>query len=253
MLIAVIPARAGSKRIPLKNVVPLLGRPLISYAIQAILNSKSFDRVFVATDCHEIAETSRQCGAEVPFLRAKYNDDISPVSSATISFIKELLDQRIIEVPDIVAQVFACCPLISPFDINASVSRFISNKLQVSCANYFSGNPCWGFTLRNGSTSNPIWLSKEALGMRSQDLPEVLFPTGAVWIGRWEKLLEVNSFYSSITNFDKLPIECGIDIDWPQDLEVAEALLFSRIIRDNYDLSLNEVLNALRDSPLLRN
>ncbi|MFT5896788.1 MAG: pseudaminic acid cytidylyltransferase, partial [bacterium] len=68
--IAIIPARGGSKRIPGKNVKPFHGRPIISYAITAAVQSKLFDRIIVSTDCEKIAEVATEYGAEVPFLRS---------------------------------------------------------------------------------------------------------------------------------------------------------------------------------------
>ncbi|MDB4434762.1 pseudaminic acid cytidylyltransferase [Akkermansiaceae bacterium] len=68
-LVCIIPARGGSKRIPRKNVKPFLGRPIIEYSIQAALESNLFDEVIVSTDCPEIAEIGRECGATTPFIR----------------------------------------------------------------------------------------------------------------------------------------------------------------------------------------
>lgn len=69
--IAVIPARGGSKRIPLKNIKEFNGSPLISYSIKAALESKLFDKVVVSTDDEKIASVAKSFGAEVPFLRDK--------------------------------------------------------------------------------------------------------------------------------------------------------------------------------------
>ena len=67
--IAIIPARGGSKRIPKKNIKNFLGKPIISYAIEAAKESNLFDEIMVSTDSVEIAEIAMQCGAVVPFLR----------------------------------------------------------------------------------------------------------------------------------------------------------------------------------------
>ena len=76
--IAVIPARGGSKRIPKKNILELNGLPMIAFTIQAALKSKLFDKVVVSTDDQEIADVSKEYGAEIPFMRDKYADDHSP-------------------------------------------------------------------------------------------------------------------------------------------------------------------------------
>ncbi len=83
-IIAIIPARGGSKRIPGKNIRPLVGKPIIAYTIAAARESGLFERVVVSTDSPEIAEVARQYDAEVPFLRDEnLADDFTPVSSVT--------------------------------------------------------------------------------------------------------------------------------------------------------------------------
>ena len=73
MIIAVIPARGGSKRIVKKNITDFAGKPLIAWSIEKALNTKIFDKVIVSTDSKEIAKVSEKFGAEVPFLRLYWN------------------------------------------------------------------------------------------------------------------------------------------------------------------------------------
>jgi CMP-N-acetylneuraminic acid synthetase len=73
--LAIIQARGGSTRIPQKNIIPFLGKPLISYVIEACRSSALFDRILVATDDDGIAATARECGLEVPFKREFFNSD----------------------------------------------------------------------------------------------------------------------------------------------------------------------------------
>jgi len=70
-VVAVIPARAGSKGLPNKNILPLLGKPLIQYSIEVAKKAKLLDRIIVSTDSEQIADISRKSGAEVPFIRPK--------------------------------------------------------------------------------------------------------------------------------------------------------------------------------------
>ena len=69
--LAIIPARAGSKRIPKKNIKNFLGKPIITYSIENALNSGLFDEVMVSTDSEEVAEIAKKYGAKVPFLRSE--------------------------------------------------------------------------------------------------------------------------------------------------------------------------------------
>ena len=87
--IAVIPARGGSRRIPRKNIHFFLGRPMIEWSIKAAIDSSLFDIVLVSTDNDEIAEISRQAGADVPFLRRAHYDDLTPVSAATVHALQQ--------------------------------------------------------------------------------------------------------------------------------------------------------------------
>ncbi|SVB97878.1 uncharacterized protein METZ01_LOCUS250732, partial [marine metagenome] len=68
-MLAIIPARGGSKRLPRKNILDLAGKPLIAWTIEAALNSKYIDRIVVSTDNQEIATIAKEHGALVPFLR----------------------------------------------------------------------------------------------------------------------------------------------------------------------------------------
>lgn len=88
--IAIIPARAGSKRIPKKNIKNFLGKPIISYAIEAAIKSNLFETVMVSTDSDEIKNIALSCGAEVPFLRSKKNSDDY---ATTIDVIEEVINR----------------------------------------------------------------------------------------------------------------------------------------------------------------
>ena len=91
-VIAVIPARGGSKGIPRKNIKPLCGKPLIAYTIEAALQSKYLDRTIVSTDDKKIADIARKLGAEVPFIRAKElaEDDVPLIPYVLRHAVEEL-------------------------------------------------------------------------------------------------------------------------------------------------------------------
>ena len=89
-MIAIITARGGSKRIPKKNIKDFLGKPIISYSIEAALNSKLFDRVMVSTDSEEIKNVAIKYGAEVPFMRSeKTSNDFATTRDVLIEVIDE--------------------------------------------------------------------------------------------------------------------------------------------------------------------
>lgn len=92
-VLAIIPARGGSKGIPRKNIKPFLGKPLIEYSIKLALSVPEIDKVIVTTDDQEIAEVSKQSGAEIPFIRptelAQDNTPTLPVIRHAIKFLEE--------------------------------------------------------------------------------------------------------------------------------------------------------------------
>lgn len=87
--LCIIPARGGSKRIPRKNIRLFFGKPIITYSIEAALESKMFDEVMVSTDNEEIAEIAQASGAKVPFIRS---DQASNDQATTVDVLIEVLN-----------------------------------------------------------------------------------------------------------------------------------------------------------------
>ena len=110
-VIAVIPARGGSKRIPRKNIKDFYGKPLIAYSIEVALNSKLFDKVVVSTDDEEIASIAKAYGADVPFLRPKELSDDFTGTDEVVSHTLEYLKNRG-DVFDYVCTIYATAPLL---------------------------------------------------------------------------------------------------------------------------------------------
>ncbi len=223
--IAVIPARGGSKRIPGKNIHPLAGKPLIAYSIEAALGSELFDRVIVSTDDEEIADVARLSGAEVPFLRSsQISDDMTPVSVVTADAL-ERLD------PDgseycVVAQLMPNCPLRTAQDVVSSQKQFIETGAdsQISVVRYGWQNPWWAMKRSPGSFELEALFPRE-MTARSQDLPELFCPTGAIWWGKTSVIRQQKTFHIPTRSGWEIPWERGIDIDTLDDLELAEVVL----------------------------
>jgi len=223
--IAIIPARGGSKRVPGKNILPLAGKPLIAYTLEAALKSALFDRVVVSTDSEEIADVARTNGADVPFLRSpQISDDVTPVSAATADAL-ERLD------PDgtrynIVAQLMANCPLRTAADLVSSYKQFseTSSDAQISVVRYGWQNPWWAMRRDAGSFALDPLFPRE-MGARSQDLPELFCPTGAIWWGKTNVIREERTFHIPGRTGWEISWQHGVDIDTPEDMEFAGALL----------------------------
>lgn len=225
--LAVIPARGGSKRVPGKNVRSLAGRPLIAYAIENALESGLFEAVVVSTDAPEIAEVARAHGADVPFLRAPdLADDVTPVSAATADALARLDPQG--ERFASVCQLMPNCPLVVPEDVRASSRQFEASAAdaQVSVVRYGWQNPWWALRRDERFLLDPLF--PEALASRSQDLPELFCPTGAVWWVRADVLRRAGTFHVAQRTGWEIPWERGVDIDTEDDWALVELLAEAR-------------------------
>lgn len=225
--LAVIPARGGSKRVPRKNVRDLCGKPAIVYTIEAALNSDVFSRVVVSTDDNEIAGVARQYGAEVPSRReASLADDYTPVSLVTLDTFKRLD-------PDgnkyqCVAQLMANCPLRNAQDIKDSYQQFTATgaDVQISVTRYGWLSPWWAMTMDNQKRLKLLFEGKTLV--RSQDLPEVYCPTGAIWWAKAAVLRREKTFHIAERTGWEMPWQRAVDIDTEDDWRLAQLLLRAR-------------------------
>jgi pseudaminic acid cytidylyltransferase len=222
-IIAIIPARGGSKRIPGKNIRSLVGKPIIAYTIAAACESGLFQRVVVSTDSPEIAEVARQYGGDVPFLRDEtLADDFTPVSSVTADMLCRL--DPIGDKFDSVAQLMPNCPLRTANDVSDSYKQFEESgaESQISVVRYGWQNPWWAMRRNERHELEPVF--KEQMTARSQDQPELFCPTGAIWWARTETLRRTKTFHLENRTGWEIPWQRGIDIDTFEDWAMAEVL-----------------------------
>lgn len=222
--IAIIPARGGSKRIPKKNIIDFFGKPLIAWTIEAAIHSNLFDTILVSTDSEEIAEISKSYGADVPFLRDKYADDFSTVSSATLSALKQLRNFNG-QAYEIVTQLMPNCPLRSSKNIIDQQEVFENSTTKnslLSGFNYGMFNPWWAHIKNDDNTYKKVF-SEFSFTKRSQDLEPLICPSGATWISTVNNLKKFNSFYSSPYSFYNFKWHEVVDIDDSNDLILAKA------------------------------
>lgn len=224
--IAVIPARGGSKRIPGKNIVDFHDRPLLYWTIEAAQQSGLFDRILVSTDDPAIALAAEQYGIKVPFLRDHCADDSATSSSATVAALAQT-EAILHETYSIVIQLMPTCPLRKGNHIVEAYANFIRHRaqFQISCTTFGPTKPWWAAKLDDQMHPSPLF--SNALISRSQDLPPLYCPTGAIWIAQIDALKNTGTFYGPGHIYFPLPWIAAIDIDEPADLELARALFSS--------------------------
>jgi len=221
--IAIIPARGGSKRIPRKNIIEFEGKPMIAWTIEAAVASGLFSKVLVSTDCEEIAEISREFGAEVPFLRDGNSDDFTDISEATCGALVQA-EGYWNTTFDTVTQLMANCPLRRSGEIQEFHREFRSRKIDcmLSCFKFGWMNPWWAF--RMDKQNKHSFLFDDAIKRRSQDLDDLFCPTGSIWIAKAESLKKTRSFHINSQQFYEIDWVSAVDIDDENDLRFAISL-----------------------------
>lgn len=221
--IAIIPARGGSKRIPKKNMIEFNGKPMIAWTIEAALNSNLYSKVLVSTESEEIANVAIKYGAEVPFLREAFYDDITPVSLATFSALTQAEDYWGTKF-ETVTQLMANCPLRNRQDIKVFYEEFYKRKVDflLSCFKFGWMNPWWAFS-KDGNQEHSF-LFEGAIKQRSQDLEELFCPTGSIWMANAELFKSYQTFYGKNYQFHEINWISAIDIDDYNDLEFAKSV-----------------------------
>lgn len=222
-IIGVIHARGGSKRIPLKNIRPLAGRPLISYMVEAAVESRLLDRVIVSTDHPDIARIARDYGAEVPFMRpADLAEDVASefVTQHAVRFVEaEGSPVRI------VLTMQPTTPFCTAEDIDACIARMLDSDLDtVLTVCEVHERPEWMYRLE-GPRALPYTgsLVQGDAGI-SQKLPKLYIPNGAVWATRRSVLMDQGLITGPKAGVVVMSRERSVDIDEPVDFITAEAM-----------------------------
>lgn len=224
--IAVIHARGGSKRVPLKNIKPLGGRPLIAWCIAAARASRSLDRIIVSTDHVGIAEAARDAGAEVPFERpAAIAEDVASelVTRHALDFHEAETGRR----ADIVVTIQPTTPFIRGSDIDGCVGLLERNPALDSAfsAVKVHHRPEWMFRLVADGALEP-YTGQLVQGDRgvTQMLETLYHPNGGVYATRRRTLVEENLIIGRQPGGWPMSPLRSVDIDEPVDFFVAEGV-----------------------------
>ncbi len=226
-ILALIPARGGSKGIPHKNVIPLAGKPLIQYTIDAGLKSRYIDYVLVSTDDREIAETAERCGARVPFLRpAELASDTAKTIDAVLHAVETLREAG--ETFDSLVLLQPTSPLRTAEDVDGAVERFYAcGRQAVVSVSEVNDPPILTRIIEEtpeGERLKPLLAGSSTC--RRQDMPAYYRVNGSIYINAAETLNRDTSFNDNPVPY-RMAKNHAVDIDEPADLALAEYLLGS--------------------------
>jgi len=223
-ILCVIPARAGSKGLPGKNIKKLLDKPLIAYSIEHAKGSKYIDRVIVSTESKKIADISEEFGAEVPFMRP---EELSSDDSSMIDVLLHAmnwLEEREGYPFDILALLHVTTPLRSVEDIDNSIELLVEegadNVFSVTEAHR---NPY--FNMVEVDKNGYVTLVKEGNFVTRQSAPKVFDMNSSIYVWWKDVLKKQKSIFLKNSKIYIMPKERSLDIDTELDFKLAELIL----------------------------
>ena len=221
-VLAVVPARGGSKGLPHKNILDLAGRPLIAWTIAAAEDSALIDRCVISTDDEEIAAVARKHGGDVPFMRPT---ELAGDTAETFGALEHALQQ--LPGYDILVTLQPTSPLRIADDIDQALLEMQKHGAPC-CISVVepSKSPYWSYRINDENHLVPL-MDTEYSTRRRQDLPPSYVPNGAVYATRVDWLRQHRSSRCESTVPLIMPKERSIDIDSAFDLKVAELYLDS--------------------------
>ena len=230
-ILALIPARGGSKGLPGKNIRSLLGKSLVAWSIEQALDSKYIDKVAVSTESPIIASIARRYGADVPFLRPK---KLATGKAKTIDVIFHALDyfSKKREKFDYLVLLEPTSPLREIFDLDKAIRKLIDQSkvsdALVSVGEIRLESPYIAKLITNGYVAPVIKENRKKFFQRQQ-LPKTFFPYGVIYASKVEVLKKKKTFYHQKT----IPYFIGrwqnYEIDDIYDFICIEAILKKRL------------------------
>ena len=221
-LLAIIPARGGSKGVPGKNIADVGGKPLIAWTVETAGRSAYLDRVVCSTDDEAIATAARQAGCDVPYLRA-----------SALAQDQTLIEDVIFDLLDVLKGDFDYLVLLQPTsplreadDIDRCIRTCIDAGAPACVTVTESAKPpYWSYRLDGeGGALTPLFPELSAAGRR-QDLPRSWAVNGAVYVARTDWYLKTKTFFADGTIGISMPADRSVDVDTPFDLRVLRALV----------------------------
>jgi CMP-N,N'-diacetyllegionaminic acid synthase len=230
-VLAVVPARRGSKGLPLKNVRPLGGKPLLAWPIEAARKARYVDRVLISTDDAEFAAIAKAAGADAPFLRpAELASDTSP----SIDFLLHALDtlESTGEHYDYVALLEPTSPLTEASDIDAALEALVARREEaesiVGVTALISAHPAFAVRIANDGLIQPHAAPGFGQMPRRQDIEPLYSLDGSLYISTTMALRRERGFYHHKTLPYVTPRWKSFEVDDVVDFICIEAILTHR-------------------------
>jgi len=229
IVLAIIPARGGSKRIPKKNIINFHGSPMIAWPIRALKESGVVDEILVSTDSEEVAGIAEKLGAMAPFRRpSSLSDDFVGTAEVTKHAIEWFIHNR--GVPDYVLTIYPTAVFVSPNDIVDAVKLIEDRRTDVVFSAVEFPAPIQR-ALYIDSKGIAKMFNPENYNKRSQDLQTAYHDAGQFYLVKTDIALRGLSFNNSPSTLYVIPRDRVVDIDTPEDLRIAEKL-FDRYFRN---------------------
>jgi CMP-N,N'-diacetyllegionaminic acid synthase len=220
-VLALIPARGGSKGVPNKNIQPLNGKPLIAWTIEAALRSVYIDRVVVSSENSDILRISREWGADTPFVRPS---ELARDDSSSMDVVYHAL--KVLPNYEWLVLLQPTSPLRLEQDIDCCLQACLTDRAPACVSVSLSKPPEWLFRLQADSRLNPVlgWPQQT----RRQQLEPAYAVNGMVYVAQSAWFLENRRFLTEQTIAEIIPAHRAIDIDSWDDFQLCAGLLNQR-------------------------
>lgn len=225
-VLGIVTARGGSKGIPRKNIVPLLGKPLLAYTAEAALTAKRLTHTVLSTEDEEIAQVGRACGLEVPFLRpVELARDDTPTIPVLQDVVRRLAEGG--EHYDAILTLQPTTPLRRSEDIDGAIVLLEQTGADsvISFVDVGEKHPArMKFLTAEGRVLDPPF-AEQFEGQRRQELPTMYLREGSIYLTRRDVLMQQHSLKGDDCRAWLVPVERACNIDTPFDLFLAEQLI----------------------------
>jgi CMP-N,N'-diacetyllegionaminic acid synthase len=225
-ILAIIPARGGSKGVPGKNIKLLNGKPLLQYTAEIALQSKNLAAVILSSEDDQIIQVAKKIGIPVPFVRPEV---LSQDNTPTIDVILHAL--KCYEKQSVFFDAVCLLQVTSPFRTLEFLDKAIEKFRTSGCDSLISVqkvphefNPHWTFEV-NESGNLKIATGEDQIISRRQELPEAYHRDGSIYITKTDVLLQQHSLYGKSTSFIESQREWYVNIDTLSDWEKAEQMI----------------------------